>query len=147
MAIDASAGMIEAARSGLPQHANVRFLHADVREFDPPTNAFDAIVGLFVFDQFELRTLETLLPRLVRGLRPQGLWLHADFAIPHEGWRRHRARAWSAVLYRAFSLVTDIEARHLAPVGPILEHAGLVRERHRSSLHGLVETSLYRRLP
>lgn len=145
LAADASLGMIHKARANLPAGASVRMLHTDLRTLAPPPDAFDAVVGLFVFDQFERRTLETVLPALVRGLRPGGLWLHADFAVPGSGWRRWRSLAWLTLLYGAFGMVTDMEARRLVPVGPLLEQAGLERVRRTTWLHEMVEATLYRR--
>lgn len=145
IAVDASSGMIRAARRKLHPHAPVRFLQADLRVFAPQEDSLDAVVGLFVFDQFERHTLERMLPPLVHGLRPGGLWLHADFAVPDAGWRRWRAQAWAALLYRAFGMATELEARRLVPMGPLLQRSGLERIAHSTSLHGMLESSLYRR--
>jgi ubiquinone/menaquinone biosynthesis C-methylase UbiE len=117
-AVDASAGMLARAHRRITAAGaanRVTFQHADVRLGAWPSDGYDAVVTMFVLDCFTPRDAEAIVAALARGVRPDGVWLFADFAMPDRGWRRLHARFVVGVLYAFFRWTTGIEARELPP--------------------------------
>jgi cyclopropane fatty-acyl-phospholipid synthase-like methyltransferase len=144
--IDSSAAMLARADARLDPAARhrVSFECADVRTAAIRPSAYDAVVTMFVLDCFSPEDVDRLVERLSASLRPNGLWLFADFSIPARGWRRVRARLWVAFLYAFFRWRTGLDVRELPPSEDILQAAGLSVVDAATSQHGLLRTAVYR---
>ena len=147
--VERSGAMIDRARHRLQREAGIRvhFHQADVRRIPLDPCSFDGIVTPFVLNTFDRRQLEQLVPRLATSLRPGGVWLHVDFALPAGGGRRLRARLWLALLYTLFGHATDLTARKLVEAGPLLEVAGLRCVARSGFQGGMVVSRLYVKAP
>lgn len=89
-AFDRAPEMIAAARQVVP--ANVTCTDADILEYELPAAAYDAVVSLTVLHHM---SLDEVLPRLERALRPGGVL--AVIALP----RADPAREWPAEIAAA----------------------------------------------
>jgi ubiquinone/menaquinone biosynthesis C-methylase UbiE len=126
----------------------VQWLHADASQPEWAariSSPKDAIVTAFFLDCFSNTKLEALIGRLHRQLRPDGLWLNIDFAIPASGWRRWHARLWVASLYLAFGALTDIDAHTLVDPSKHLRALGMRREHHEGLRADLVFSEVWRK--
>jgi ubiquinone/menaquinone biosynthesis C-methylase UbiE len=147
--VDASHGMLE--RLGrklekLPADANrVRLLRARLPDLPADPVRYDAVVTPFFLDCFEGAALSRIVETLALRLRPGGLWLVADYALPASGWPRLRARFWLAVLYRFFRAAAGVQARRLEDPAPLLEKAGLRPMAERAFSRGLLRSRCWRR--
>jgi ubiquinone/menaquinone biosynthesis C-methylase UbiE len=142
--VDASAGMLHQARKRLrakDDAARVTFVQADVRSWPCPPRQYDAVLTLFVLDCFPDADVRRVAASLTRGLRPNGQWLLADFAIPPRGAARFAGRAIVSALYAFFRWQTAITAKELAPFDAILESCGLTPGGVQTSCFGLVRAS------
>ncbi len=147
LCVDSSPGMIERARSRLPEadRSRVTFTCADALSFAPEPGTFDAALTFFFLDCFDAAGVEALVARTGLALRPGALWLFADFVMPPRGAARLRARAWLAVLYGFFRLGTGLKVSSLPPSEGILEGAGWTRVAGMDLQRGLVRSCVYRR--
>lgn len=145
--IDSSAAMLTRAEARInpADRSRVTFEHADARTVDVPADSFDAVLTLFVLDCFTAADVERVVARLVAGLRPNGLWLFADFVVPEKGWSRLHARAWVTFLYAFFRWRTGLEVRDVPPSEEILHAAGLQTVESRTLRGGLLKTVFYRK--
>ncbi len=145
--IDDSAAMLARAAKRLApaDRGRVSFECADARIAAIPANAYDAVVTMFVLDCFSPADVRRLVERLTAGLRPNGVWLFADFSIPQSGWRRARARVWIACLYAFFRWRTGLAVRELPPSEDILRAAGLSVVEAETLQRGLLTTAVYAR--
>jgi ubiquinone/menaquinone biosynthesis C-methylase UbiE len=145
--VDSSAAMLARAERRLDAAARgrVSFECVDARCAVVPPHACDAVVTMFVLDCLRPDEVVRLVARLVRGLRPAGLWLFSDFAIPTHGWRRWRAELWVGFLYAFFRWRTGLEVRALPPSEDILRGAGLRVLDDTTSQHGLLRAIIYAR--
>jgi ubiquinone/menaquinone biosynthesis C-methylase UbiE len=143
--VDASARMLALAKDRLrgDARARVTFEHIDARHLDPGAHTYDAVVTMFFLDCFSDRDAETIVSRVRQHLRPGGLWLFADFAIPATGLARLHARLVVAALYRFFRWRADLDARTLPPSEVILERSALSRVAHREFRAGLIRSVVY----
>lgn len=147
--IDSSALMLAQSEARLDAAARrrVSFQCADARTADVTPQAYDALVTMFVLDCFGADEVVRLVARLIRGLRPGGRWLFADFSLPARGWRRARAVLWLTCLYAFFRWQTGLAARELPPLEDILQASGLRPLEHTTLQHGLVRTVLFTKPP
>jgi SAM-dependent methyltransferase len=145
--IDSSAAMLAraAARLDPAVRRRVSFERADVRTAMIGSSDYDAVVTMFVLDCFSREEVAGLVGRLAAGLRPNGLWLYADFSIPPSGWRRLRARLWVTFLYAFFRWRTGLAVRELPPSEEILRAAGLSVVEATTLQRGLLRTAVYAR--
>lgn len=145
--IDSSPAMLARAQARLDPTARSRvtFECADVRTVQISSSAYDAVVTMFVLDCFSPGDVARLVERLTAGLRPNGVWLFADFSIPASGWRRLRARLWVAFLYAFFRWRTGLAVRELPPSEDILHDAGLSVVDGTTLQRGLLRTAVYQR--
>jgi SAM-dependent methyltransferase len=146
--VDASAGMLRRARARAVRAGGadrVDFVHADIRRLRIEPDQYDAVLTLFVLDCFLDEDVRRLTAALAAGLRPGGLWLFADFAIPPRGWRRWHARVWVGALYAFFRLTTGLEARVLPDAEAAILAGGMARTAERRYRAGLLRSVLFRK--
>jgi SAM-dependent methyltransferase len=143
--VDASTSMLSLAERRVRPADRVRvtFEHMDARRFDPGARNYDAVVTLFFLDCFVDTDVAAIVARVRPHLRPGGLWIFSDFAIPPRGLARRHAQVMVGALYRFFRWRTGIEARALPASESILERAGLVPVSHRDFRAGLIRSVVY----
>jgi SAM-dependent methyltransferase len=80
---DLSPNMIEIAKQRSRQFSNIDFQVADVLQWEPVAEQFDAIVSIATLHHLPV---ESLLPRLKAALKPGGRLIILDL-LEHESWR------------------------------------------------------------
>jgi ubiquinone/menaquinone biosynthesis C-methylase UbiE len=147
-AVDASAAMLARARHRVIAAGaadRVTFQHADVRRVVWPDAGYDAVVTMFVLDCFTPRDVDAIVAALARGVRPDGIWLFADFVLPERGWRRLHARFVVGLLYAFFRWTTGIEARELPPSEAAIAAQGFSPAERCDYRGGLIRSVRFRR--
>ena len=146
--LERSGEMIARAKRRLGQAATrVRFVQEDVRTAVIEPQAFDLVVTHFVLDLFDPAELDRLVPKLAAALRPAGLWLAADFAVPDRPPARWRAQLWLAVMLAFFRWRTDLAVTRLHDPTPYLTAAGLTSLGLQRFQQGLVTSRLLTKRP
>jgi len=145
--VDASAGMLRlaAARLSTAQRARVTFEHSDALTAGLPACAYDGVATVFFLDCFQEDEAGALVERISSALRPGGIWLFADFAIPDRGLPRVVARAIVAGLYFFFRRTTDISARHLLDSEALIAEHGALPVSRQTFTFGLFRSVVFRR--
>jgi ubiquinone/menaquinone biosynthesis C-methylase UbiE len=119
----------------------VRFIPGT--EKDIPTTGFDVVITNFYLDLFSQGILNRMVQRIVRVLKPSGLWMAADFVNTGKWWQVFLLKA----MYLFFRRVCNIEALTLPPWGKVLTDAGLRRVERRLFYGGFIESVVFRALP
>jgi SAM-dependent methyltransferase len=83
IATDLSPNMIEVAKQRSGQFLNLDFQVADIIQWEPTAEQFDAIVSIATLHHLPI---ETLLPNLKAALKPGGRLIILDL-LEHESWR------------------------------------------------------------
>ncbi|REK05408.1 MAG: methyltransferase domain-containing protein, partial [Acidobacteria bacterium] len=117
---------------------------ADARRPPLRRDSFDVVVTHFVLDQWCGGELETVVAALAAALRPGGLWIDSDFALPASGPGRRRAVLWLPLLYLFFRRFASIAADRLEDPASLLAGQGLRLEVERLRLGGFVLSRLWR---
>ncbi|GAB5561989.1 MAG: class I SAM-dependent methyltransferase [Synoicihabitans sp.] len=141
--IDASRKMLALAKSSALGPTD--FVQCDVTTEALPDVTWDGIVSHCFLDCFSPNTLTRVINRVADRARPGANWLITDFALPPGGWRRWRARSAHALMYRAFGIVTRLEAKRWTDPTHALEQSGFRLEARRLFNHGLIQADHWRR--
>lgn len=149
--VDASERMLAQARKQLARRqlsaARVQFIHADLRHWLPPAQAYDLIITHYFLDCFRPDQLAQILPRIAAAATPDATWLLADFHIPPAGFARWRSQLILWSLYVFFRTVTRLPAQRLTPPDIYLQAAGFTRHCRQETEWGLLHSDWWRRLP
>jgi SAM-dependent methyltransferase len=142
--VDASARMQEVAK-GKAEGLDVRFVHADILDWEPPGAGYDFLATHFFLDCFEGGQLAKVVGKLGEGVVPGGVWHVADFACPEKGLGRLRARVILWSMYRFFRPVTGLSARCLEGPELLIGEAGFWKEVCVESEWGLLGSTIWRK--
>lgn len=139
--VDASAEMIRLAARRIGGAA--KLLHADARRMEP-AGSFDLVATHFFLDCLTQTEADALIRRLARHLHPGALWIVSEFHIPSAGWRRMRARAWIATMYRFFRFTTGLQVHEIPDYEAAFAAAGLTMLEEREQSQGMLRCTLWR---
>ncbi|MEP6717305.1 MAG: class I SAM-dependent methyltransferase [Terriglobia bacterium] len=142
--VELSPEMIALARKGIHGSDRVTFHCKDAREMDFPAARFDAIVTHFFIDCFNEDDARRVIRRLANTLRPDGIWLIGEFAIPPAGWRRLHAQLWIWTMYRFFRATTGLRTRTLPPIGNLMRESGMQRIERETERAGLIVSEVWK---
>ncbi len=142
--IEASLEMIALAQKRVAYSERVTFQMSDAREVSFPPAFYDAVITNFFLDCFTEPEAGCLVTRLASTLKPQGIWLVGEFAIPESGWPRLYARVCIRIMYLFFAVTTGLKSRALPPVETIMRSAGLHRTEQHASWAGLIVSEVWR---
>ncbi len=121
----------------------VAFRRGDAGTASWATGHYDAIITNFFLDCFTTEELRDLVPRLASALRPEGLWLNSEFAIPSSGWRRLHAQLWISTMYRFFNVATALRATKLPPIERVMRENGMVCIERQAARAGLMVSEVW----
>ena len=141
--LDSSARMLAQARDAT--NRRITFVHADVLEYEFPSERFDAVATHFFLDCFLPDQLQTLVLRSAQSLVPGGTWLLSDFRLPPAGPSRWRAAIILKTMYLFFRAATQLPARELTDPTPVLEQNGLTLVQRDIANCGLLHSDFWRK--
>lgn len=142
---DISAAMLARAKERLRETPHqVNFIQTDILSYELPAQSYDAVITCFFLDCFTNQQASELISKISQSLRPDALWLWADFALPPRGLARLRAKIWLAILYIFFRWQTDLSARELPDSENLIHKLGVREVTHATFQWGLLRSSVYR---
>jgi len=109
--IESSATMISLSRQRDNKGNKVNFIHLPVESF-ATQKSYDVIITPFIFDNFKKEKIEQVFVKLDSRLKPNGLWLYADFVndkIESRLWKKLLLK----VMYLFFLITCGIETQEL----------------------------------
>jgi len=143
--IEASAVMIEVARSRIPQRGiPIRWHQEEILDWTTHEK-YEAVVTCFFLDCFPPRELASVIEKLADCAAPKAVWLVVDFAIPSRGLARWRAQAVHALMYTFFRRVVALSAHHLTEPDTLLRAQGFKLCGRRAYNWGLLRADIWRR--
>ncbi len=148
--LDFSQAMLARAAQRIADTAavsRVTFRLANLLTESLPPAHYDAVVTFFFLDCFTTPEADALLLRIHRSLKPEALWLWADFTLPTQGYPRVRARFWLTILYFCFRWETGMSARKLPAVEPFFTAHGYRPIAMNSFQSGLVASIAWQTPP
>lgn len=123
----------------------VRFEQRDLLAWSPEPESAEVVTTHFFLDCFTEAQLEELIPRIARTLTINGLWIVSDFRVPKNALRAP-ARILLWALYAFFRRTTGIAAQRLIDPTPFLQRSGLVLEKSKAVLGGVLRSELWRKV-
>ena len=111
----------------------MKFIHADLLEWDAPTDAFDLVVTNFFLDCFPAGPLALVISKLGKCATPDAHWLLANFEIAFTPLAGLVGRVIIGMFYTFFRTVTGLKAFTIVPPEDVLGKAGF--SFHRRETH------------
>ena len=146
--LELSGRMIDVARKRLHDAnirdcSRIRFIQADIRQFELAPGAYDLIVTNFLLDCFSSEDLNEVLPALRRSCTCGAKWLISEFQNPRRGWKGWHAKVWLRSMYLFFGLTTQLETQSLPRYEEILSQIGFNLALKATSRAGLIRSELW----
>jgi ubiquinone/menaquinone biosynthesis C-methylase UbiE len=140
--VEKSRQMIALSKQKNTQHNTVEFINKGIEEYSTGKK-FDAVFTAFLFDNFQQDKIEFIFSQLHPFLKPNGLWLYADF-IHH----KNNAAWWQKFLlktmYLFFRLTCNIETQQLIDMSPYFAKSyNKISEKH--FYHNFIKAAVYKK--
>jgi len=145
--IDGSAAMLREARKVVERMNatdRVSLEQHDLLQWTPEPASADVLSTHFFLDCFTNSQLEVLMPRLAHAVTPGGVWIVSDFKTP-SGAFHFPAKVLLKALYAFFRRTTGIAADQLIDPTPHLLRCGLILEKQKRLLGGILQSDLWRK--
>jgi len=104
------------------------------------TPDFDAVITPFLFDNFTEQTLHTVFTHIHALLKPQGLWLNADFQLTGRWWQQLLLKS----MFVFFRLICGIEASKLPGIRTRFTVNGYAMVDEKTFFNDFIVANVYR---
>lgn len=146
-AVDASPAMLSALLLAAGRNqVRVQTHCADLRTWQPQNVNYDLVVSHFLLDCLSTEEVTKLIARIRPSLDQGAIWVVSEFAIPQRRIQRALANLLISFLYRAFSLLTGLQIRHLPDYTTALNSNGFQLMRVKIRLFGILRSELWQYL-
>ena len=147
VSIDASRRMLDLAnrRVADSHRSRVTLQQRDARELSLAPWSLDAVVTQWFLDCFTADETAALVRAVAPAIRPGGIWLFADFAVPSHGVARFAAQAVTTSLYAFFRWRTGLSAQTLPPSETEIRGAGFVPVTEASFAGGMLRSVVFKK--
>lgn len=140
--LEPSRRMIAVAKKNLDRRFESRVAFVEGSHSDLATDArYDVVTSFFLLDMFRQHDALVVAQRLRAALKPDGLWLYADFRNTDKA--LHRFLLWS--MYRFFKVTVNISANRLPDADAIFRTLGLCLREEKLSMNGFIASRVYTR--
>jgi ubiquinone/menaquinone biosynthesis C-methylase UbiE len=102
---------------------------------------FDVAITPLLFDNFTEQTLHTVFTHIHALLKPQGLWLNADFQLTGKWWQRFLLKS----MFIFFRIVCDIEASKLPEIKTHFTANSYMTVGEKTFFNDFIVASVYRK--
>ncbi len=116
----------------------VIFINEAIEKVDLPSN-FDVVITPFLFDNFTEQTLAKVFNHIHSSLKPNGIWLNADFQLTGKWWQNVLLR--SMLIF--FRLLCGIEASKLPGIDEQFKKYGYKAIAEKTFFGGFVISKAY----
>ncbi len=137
--VEASKKMMDQSR-GRSFKRKINFIHGT--QADVPGVEYDAIITHFFLDVFSPKELAKVMGQLEGLLKPDGLWLCADFRRTDKAY--HQFLLW--LMHRFFKVMSRLQASQIQDFHVLLTEEGLQPEAISYWKKGLIFSSCYRKV-
>jgi ubiquinone/menaquinone biosynthesis C-methylase UbiE len=140
--VEKSSQMITLSKQKNIQHNTIEFINKSIEEFSTEKK-FNAVFTAFLFDNFQQEKIELVFSKLNQLLKPNGLWLYADF-INHKNNSAWWQKFLLKTMYLFFKLTCNIEAQQLIDMSSYFEGSyNKISEEH--FYHNFIKAVVYKK--
>lgn len=141
--VDISGKMIELSEKRNAENNTVLFINESILEVELPGH-FDVVVTPFFLDNFLNNTAEVIFKKIDTVLKPQSLWLFADFEISK------KSKWWQKILlktmYFFFKAFCGIEASRLPETNSLFRKNKYLLIAEKSFYKNFISAVIYSKL-
>jgi ubiquinone/menaquinone biosynthesis C-methylase UbiE len=136
--IEISQAMLERSRKRVLQNIKVRFVRADVTEWQPESD-YNILITPFVLDCFSDHDLNSLMSKLSTKLHKDGIWIFTDFVRTQFFWQKSLVK----IMYWFFRVTTGLTISSLPDFKKAFENANLDLSASKTFYHNMIEARVY----
>ena len=141
--VEISKNMIQLAQKRDKGSNIVDFVNLPIEDFHPDFK-FDFIFTAFLFDNFAPKKIQEVFSQLDILLKPEGIWLFADFNIgkrPSDFWQKFLLK----MMLLFFRVLSQIEARYLEQTAPLFVSSGYTELRTFHRYGRFIQSIVYQK--
>jgi ubiquinone/menaquinone biosynthesis C-methylase UbiE len=109
--VEVAANMIALSQKRNTGGSKVAYINNAIENV-PLVHDFDVVITPFLFDNFTEQTLKTVFNHIHTLLKPDGLWLNADFQLTGKWWQQLLLKS----MFLFFRIICGIEASKLPAI-------------------------------
>ncbi|MBB6112959.1 class I SAM-dependent methyltransferase [Mucilaginibacter lappiensis] len=109
--VEVAAGMMELSKKRNTGGNKIAYIQNAIEQVNL-NPGFDVVITPFLFDNFTEQTLKTVFNHIHNLLKPQSLWLNADFQLTGKWWQLFLLKS----MFVFFRLICGIEAGKLPEI-------------------------------
>jgi ubiquinone/menaquinone biosynthesis C-methylase UbiE len=109
--VEIAANMMALSKKRDTGSNEVTFINSAIEKLNLPPD-FDVVVTPFLFDNFTEQTLNIVFTHTHKLLKPDGLWLNADFQLTGKWWQQFLLKT----MFLFFKIICRIEASKLPEI-------------------------------
>lgn len=138
--VEISANMTELSQKRRIGRNTVTFINDAVENVNLIAN-FDVIITPFLFDNFVDKTVDNVFNHLHNLLKPEGLWLNADFQLTGRWWQNILLQS----MFIFFRILCGIEASKLPAIEKRFSTAGYSVIDNKTFFGDFIVAKVYRK--
>jgi ubiquinone/menaquinone biosynthesis C-methylase UbiE len=138
--VEISANMLALSQKRTTGQNEVIFIN-DAVENVKFTAGFDVVITPFLFDNFVDETMDSVFNQLHNLLKPDGLWLNADFQLTGRWWQNVLLKS----MFIFFRLLCGIEASRLPAIEKRFKASGYDVIEDKTFFGDFITTRAYRK--
>ncbi|WP_316850276.1 class I SAM-dependent methyltransferase [Pedobacter agri] len=141
--VEISAKMLALSKDRDYGENSVLFIHSSIEDFNLEDH-FNIILTPFLFDNFAKERCHLVFQKLDLRLNKDGLWFLVDFTTQPESGKWWK-KLFLKVMYKFFSLISDVEASNLVDMSPYFNDAGYKIIEERSYYGQFIKALIYQK--
>ena len=140
--VEIAAAMMDLSKKRDIGHNEVVYIQNAIEQVNL-TPGFNVVITPFLFDNFTEQTLKTVFTHIHAFLKPESLWLNADFQLTGKWWQRLLLKS----MFVFFRLTCGIEAGKLPEIKTRFTTDNYAMVDEKTFFNDFIVASVYRRSP
>lgn len=141
--VEISGRMIDLSKKRNYLQNEVNFIHAAIEDYKL-VQQYDVILTPFLFDNFIERRIQVVFNQLHRSLKPDGLWLLADFQIQNN-YKGIWQKTILQTMYLFFGLLCNVETKTLTKMNTFFKAENYTLFEEKTFYQGFIISQVYRK--
>jgi ubiquinone/menaquinone biosynthesis C-methylase UbiE len=138
--VEVAAAMMSLSKKRVTGNNQVEYIENAIEQVSLVPN-FDVAITPFLFDNFTDQTLHTVFTHIHTSLKPQGLWLNADFQLTGKWWQQLLLKS----MFIFFRIVCGIEASKLPKIKTRFAANNYAMVNEKTFFNDFIVASVYRK--
>lgn len=141
--VEISGRMIDLSKKRHYLQNELTFIHTAIEDCKL-VQQYDVILTPFLFDNFNEKHIQVVFSRLHQSLKPNGLWLMADFQV-QDNYKSLWQKAFLQMMYLFFGLLCGVETKKLVKIKPYFINKNYAALKEKLFYGGFIISKVYQK--